>query len=61
MMEFDIVVDSESLNLINELNNYCWDPRKVETPIDKHNHIIDGARYVIYDNEINGANTLCIK
>ena len=61
MMEFDIVVDSESLNLINELNNYCWDARKVETPIDKHNHIIDGARYVIYGNEINGANVLCIK
>jgi len=61
MQGFDIIVDPSSENLITELNNYCWDPRKVETPIDRHNHIVDGARYVVYDNEINGPTSLCIK
>lgn len=28
-----------------ELNNYIWADKKSETPIDKHNHLIDSVRY----------------
>lgn len=61
MLKWDLIIDSDSLELIDELNNYCWDYRKVEYPIDKHNHGIDPTRYVIYDNELNPPNTLCIR
>jgi phage terminase large subunit len=58
--EFDLIIDKDSLNLINELNNYCWDIRKVETPIDKYNHAIDALRYVVYDNDLNTKGSLCL-
>lgn len=58
--KYDLIIEANSTNLINELNTYCWDPRKVETPIDKKNHSIDALRYVVYDNEMNGGGSLCI-
>lgn len=60
MMKWDLVIDPDSHELIDELNNYCWDHRKVETPIDKKNHAIDPIRYIIYDDEINGPQNLCL-
>lgn len=51
MLELDIVVTSRSVNLINELDNYCWskdkDGRFINEPIDKYNHLIDAARYFV--------------
>ena len=51
MLELDIVVTSRSVNLINELDNYCWskdkDGRLINEPIDKYNHLIDAARYFV--------------
>ena len=40
----DIVVDEGSIDLIKELNNYCWLSQKSKTPIDKYNHAIDALR-----------------
>lgn len=60
MKKYELIIDPGSLEMIDEFNNYCWDKRKVETPIDKKNHTIDPARYVIYDNEINGNTSLCL-
>jgi phage terminase large subunit len=59
MKKFDLIIDKDSEHLIHELNNYCWDVRKVETPIDKHNHALDALRYVVYDNEINAPSSIC--
>ena len=60
LLDFDLIVDPNSTELIHEFNNYCWDIRKVETPKAGNDHLIDAVRYVIYDNEINSNNTLCL-
>lgn len=49
MLNYHLVVSPCSINLIKELNNYAWSDKRSETPIDAHNHIIDGARYAITD------------
>ena len=47
LQDYDLVVSSESTNLIKELNNYRWLERKSNTPIDKYNHLIDAVRYAV--------------
>jgi phage terminase large subunit len=47
LQDFDLVVDESSINLIKELNNYCWLETKSKTPIDKYNNLIDAIRYSI--------------
>lgn len=48
MSEYSIVIDSESLNLIKEFNNYSWiEKTNKSIPEDKWNHGIDAARYFI--------------
>ena len=47
MQDYDLIIDQDSINLIKELNNYCWLEKKSKTPIDDHNHCIDSARYSI--------------
>lgn len=47
MLDYDMVVTPTSINLIKELNNYAWNDRKSQTPIDRHNHIIDAVRYAL--------------
>lgn len=46
MRGYKIIVDSNSKNMIKELNNYVW-AEKGERPIDMYNHLIDAARYII--------------
>jgi len=46
LLDYDLVVEEESLNLIKELNNYVWLKNK-EVPCDSFNHILDGVRYSI--------------
>jgi len=46
LLDFEIIVDPNSYNTHNELNNYIWSDRKSKTPIDAFNHIIDPIRYV---------------
>ena len=45
----------ESINLIKELNNYCWLEKKSSTPIDNHNHLIDALRYAV-GNQLENPN-----
>ena len=47
LQDFNLVIDPQSLNLVKELNNYCWLEKKSRTPIDKYNHLLDGLRYSI--------------
>lgn len=47
ILDFDLIVDKNSLNLQSELNNYRWSNKGKEEPIDEFNHAIDAARYAI--------------
>lgn len=47
MLDYDLIVDPESINLIKELNNYKWLEKKSQTPIDNFNHLLDACRYSI--------------
>jgi len=47
LQDYDLVIDPDSINLIKELNNYCWLEKKSNTPIDAHNHLIDPIRYSV--------------
>jgi phage terminase large subunit len=50
LQDFTIIVDSESKNIIKELNNYVWHDKKSETPIDAYNHLLDPIGYVLWDS-----------
>jgi phage terminase large subunit len=45
MLDFTIVVTEESYNLKFELRNYIWNDKKSSTPMDMHQHGLDGVRY----------------
>lgn len=47
LQDYDLVIDPESVDLIKELNNYCWLEKKSNTPIDNYNHAIDSIRYAV--------------
>lgn len=47
MMDYELVIDKDSVNLIRELQNYKWSDKKQDEPIDAFNHAIDAARYAI--------------
>ena len=48
ILDYDLIVDPSSKNLIVELNNYCWLDKAGKTvPIDAHNHLIDALRYAV--------------
>ena len=47
LQDYDLVIDSESIELIKELNNYCWLERKSQTPQDSFNHCLDALRYSV--------------
>jgi len=49
MQDYQLVIDSESINLIKELNNYCWHDKKSETPIDDYNHLLDAFGYAVWE------------
>ena len=49
LQDWLIVVDSESKNIIKELNNYVWQDKKSNTPIDDYNHTLDPIGYVLWD------------
>ena len=48
IQDYELIVDPDSINLIKELNNYVWNDKKSETPIDAYNHILDALRYACY-------------
>ena len=47
IQDYDLIVSEDSVNLIKELNNYCWLEKKSKTPQDKFNHLLDGLRYAV--------------
>ncbi len=47
IMDYELVIDKDSVNLIRELQNYKWSDKKQDEPIDAFNHAIDAARYAI--------------
>ena len=47
LQDYDLIIDKDSIDLIKELNNYCWLERKSETPIDNYNHALDALRYAV--------------
>ena len=47
IQDYELVVTPDSYNLIKELSNYTWDEKKIDKPIDKWNHCIDGLRYAV--------------
>ena len=47
LQDYDLVVSSDSTNLIKELNNYRWLERKSNTPVDAYCHLIDAVRYAV--------------
>ena len=47
LQDYDLIIDSESIELHKELNNYSWLEKKSKTPIDNFNHAIDAIRYAV--------------
>ena len=47
IQDYDLIIDSESTDLIKELNNYVWLERKSQTPVDNYNHALDALRYAV--------------
>ena len=47
LQDYDLVITEDSVDLIKELNNYCWLEKKSQTPCDNWNHCLDALRYSI--------------
>jgi len=47
LQDYDLIIDEESIDIIKELNNYCWLERKSSTPMDNYNHALDALRYAV--------------
>jgi len=50
LLQYDLMVTSNSTNLIKELRNYSWaktkDGEQLNKPNDNYNHAIDAVRYI---------------
>jgi len=65
MQEYSYLITKKSFNLINEFQKYTWKKDrktndKLNKPIDKFNHAIDGVRYHEMES-YNNTQSLCIK
>jgi len=47
LLDYDLIIDPSSVNLVKELNNYVWLEKKSQTPCDSFNHLIDALRYAV--------------
>lgn len=48
MLNYKIIITSESINLAREFNNYVWADKVSETPLQNgQDHLIDSLRYAI--------------
>lgn len=45
ILNYDIIIDKNSVNLISEMQKYRWADKDKEEPIDDNNHAIDAFRY----------------
>jgi hypothetical protein len=50
--EGTLLICSECVNLIREMEGYCWDPKKTlrgeDEPIKANDHLCDSLRYAYY-------------
>jgi len=53
LQDYELIIDSESINIIKELNNYVWHDKKSKVPLDAFNHALDAVRYAVYPQMIN--------
>lgn len=44
-LDYEIIIDKNSLNLQNEMNNYRWSDKNQDQPFDDNNHAIDAWGY----------------
>lgn len=51
MQDYEIIIDPGSKNMKKEAGNYVWHPKISNTPVDKHNHLWDAARYAFDELE----------
>lgn len=49
LLDWDLVIDPGSENLIKEANNYSWHDKKAKIPVDAWNHLWDPIRYAVGD------------
>lgn len=49
LLDWDLVIDPSSENLIKEANNYSWHDKKAKIPVDAWNHLWDPIRYATGD------------
>ena len=47
LQSYQIIIDPNSIDLINEISSYIWLEKKGEVPIDKDNHLLDALRYAV--------------
>lgn len=55
LREYKLIVDPSSKNIVDELNNYCWDAnyKKGDKAIDDYNHAIDAINYYVLHRHRN--------
>lgn len=53
IQDFEIIVHPSCVNFITEISNYTWDVdkfgKKINTPVDDFNHLMDAMRYALED------------
>lgn len=49
VQDYELIIEENSINLIKELNNYCFHDKKSQTPIDNWNHLLDALGYAAWD------------
>lgn len=49
MLDYKIVVEENSSNIVKEFNNHVYADKKSKLFVDDFNHIIDAIRYVVYN------------
>lgn len=47
LLDYELIIDPDSIEVIKELNNYVWNDKRSETPVDKYNHYMDAIRYAV--------------
>ena len=40
LMNYTIIIDKDSKNMVLEMTNYCWHSKRAEVPVDDYNHLI---------------------
>ena len=45
LLDYELIIDPDSTNIVKELNNYSYSDRKTQLVNDTYNHCIDAIRY----------------